>query len=103
MSLDKITDYLFKAKTIMEKIMKNKQTLNVSIFNDLKKAQYLVNEANDLIKQADYKKHYIAYNFDFLNEDFNYILIDNFYKSVMNILDNVQKSFDTLCKIQLGV
>ena len=103
MSLDKITDYLFKAKTIMEKIMKNKQTLNVSIFNDLKKAQYLVNEANDLIKQTDYKKYYIVYNFDFLNEDFNYILIDNFYKSVMNILDNVQKSFDTLCKIQLGV
>ena len=103
MSLDKITDYLFKAKTIMEKIMKNKQTLNVSIFNDLKKVQYLVNEANDLIKQSDYKKYYIAYNFDFLNEDFNYILIDNFYKSVMNILDNVQKSFDTLCKIQLGV
>ena len=103
MSMDKITDHLFKAKTIMEKIMKNKQTLNVSIFNDLKKVQYLVNEANDLIKQSDYKKYYIAYNFDFLNEDFNYILIDNFYKSVMNILDNVQKSFDTLCKIQLGV
>ena len=102
MSLDKITDYLFKSKTILEKVMKNKQSLNVSIFNDLRKAQYLINEANDLIKQSDYKKYYIVYNFDFLNEDMNYILIDNFYSNVMNILDNVQKSFDTLCKFQLS-
>ena len=102
MSIDKITDYLFKSKTILEKVMKNKQSLNLSIFNDLRKAQYLINEANDLIKQSDYKKYYIVYNFDFLNEDMNYILIDNFYSNVMNILDNVQKSFDTLCKFQLS-
>lgn len=86
----------------MEKIMKNKQTLNPSIFLDLRKAQYIINEANDLIKQTNYKKYIITYNFDFLNEDPNYILIDSFYQNVMNILENVQKSLSALCKAQLG-
>ena len=103
MSLDKITDYLFKAKTILESTMSNKQSLNPSIIDNLRKAQYLINEANDLLKKTVLEKYYIKYNFDFINEDFNFILITEFYNNVMTILDNVKNNYDVLCKIQLGI
>ena len=51
----------------------------------------------------DYKKYYVKYDFDFLNEDINFILIDVFYNNVMNILENVKNNYDVLCKIQLGI
>ena len=103
MFLDKITDYLFQSKTILENTVKNKQSLNPSIIDNLRKAQYLINEANDLIKKTDYKKYYVKYNFDFLNEDISFIIIDAFYNNVMNILDNVKNNYDVLCKAQLGI
>ena len=103
MFLDKITDYLFQSKTILENTVKNKQSLNPSIIDNLRKAQYLINEANDLIKKTDYKKYYVKHDFDFLNEDISFIIIDAFYNNVMNILDNVKNNYDVLCKAQLGI
>lgn len=101
--LDKITDNLFSAKSILESVMKNKQSLSKDIMDKLTKAEKYVDVANSLIVRSDYPAQKINGNFLFLRQDISFILINDFYNMIMDVLNEIQEKYNFMCKKQLDI
>ena len=103
MLLDKITDDIFRAKKALESNLKYKQTITPGIIKSIAMSQTYIERANEAIKQTDYFNQTINCDYDFLKEDPQFIIINDFYQKAHTILDDVRQKYNFFCKKQLDI
>ena len=103
MLFDKITDDIFRAKEILEANLKYKQSITSGIIKSIAMSQTYIERANEEIKQTDYFNQIINCDYDFLKEDPQFIIINDFYQKAHTILDDVRQKYNFFCKKQLDI
>ena len=103
MLLDKITDDIFRAKKALEDNLKYKQTITPGIIKSIALSQAYIERANEAIKQTDYFNQTINYDYSFVKEDPQFILINDFYQKALVILDEVRQKYNFFCRKQLDI
>ena len=103
MLFDKITDNIFRAKEILEANLKYKQSITSGIIKSIAMSQTYIKRANEEIKQTDYFNQIINCDYDFLKEDPQFIIINDFYQKAYTILDDVRQKYIFFCKKQLDI
>ena len=103
MLFDKITDDIFRAKEILEANLRYKQSITSGIIKSIAMSQTYIERANEEIKQTDYFNQIINCDYDFLKEDPQFIIINDFYQKAHTILDDVRQKYIFFCKKQLDI
>ena len=103
MLLDKITDEIFRAKEILEANLRYKQSITPGIIKSIAASKEYIERANETIKQTDYFNQIINCDYNFLKEDPQFIIINDFYQKAHTILDDVRQKYNFFCKKQLDI
>ena len=102
-TIDEITDCLYIAVKKLKRIITNKQSLNTSIVSDIREAKEQIDKANALIVNTDYPDLKIINDIGYVNEDINFIIIDEFYNKTNEIYQETKKSNDFFCRLLLYI
>ena len=95
--LDKITDNLYNAKTILEWTMKARCSIDEEVINRMIKVEGYIKISNAMIDKTEYGYTKIMKNLDFIRQDKNFIILFDFYKDVMDLLNEVNNAHKILC------